>query len=204
MGVDRGFSKPAGEKQAGLCNNKTKLRSYHTAVGTLQHSKEHLAPTWTPTRDFCWIIHSGVSNSRLPSAPLCFPPPLCIIYESVSFLFNGATREGNTHGHAHAQTHKVKYDPGNPFSVFYWLFARKNVFCRREFWWQILSLKTFQARQTAQRWAFHARILQRGRSASNCEGGLFTYLPHSRHFDLFETVGFMMLGRHVTVAWRAS
>lgn len=58
------FFKTDWKKQARLCNNKTKFRSFHTAVDTLQNSKEHLAPTWTPTRDFCWIIHSEVSNTE--------------------------------------------------------------------------------------------------------------------------------------------
>lgn len=104
------FFAPAGEKQARLRSNKTKYQSFHTAVGTLQHSKEHLAPTWTPNGDFCWIIHSEVSNTETVAYlqhRFASPPPLCIIYESVSFLFNGATWEENTHSHthAHARTH---------------------------------------------------------------------------------------------------
>lgn len=43
----------------------------------------------------------------------------------------------------------------------------------------------FRAKQTEQQWAFHARILQSKRSTFNCEGVLFTYLPHSEVFDLF-------------------
>lgn len=129
------FFAPAGEKQARLRSNKTKYKSFHTAVGTLQHSKEHLAPTWTPNGDFCWIIHSEVSSTETVAYlqhRFASPPPPCIIYESVSFLFNGATWEENTHSHTHAharthtQTRKLKYDPGDPFSVFFWLFMRKT------------------------------------------------------------------------------
>lgn len=134
MGVDRCFSKPAGEKQARLCSNKTKFRSFHIAVGTLQNSKEHLAPAWTPTRESWWIIHSEVSrNRRLPSTPVCSPSPHPYALYMNQWNFCSMVRhKENTHGHAHAQTHKVKYDPRDPFTVFCCCFcAEKHILSQR-------------------------------------------------------------------------
>lgn len=203
------FFAPAGEKQARLRSNKTKYQSFHAAVGTLQHSKEHLAPTWTPNGDFCWIIHSEVSSTETVAYlqhRFASPPHLYALYMNQWAFCSMVWHERKIHIHihmhmrAHTQTHKLKYDPGDPFSVFFWLFMRQTQRMQRILVADFVARNIFPAKQTEQQWAFHARILQRKRSAANCEGGLFTYLPHSRLFDLFETVRFMMLRRHVTVS----
>lgn len=198
MEVDGCFSKPAGEKQTGLFNNKTKFRSSHTAVGTLQHSEEHLAP-WTPTRDFCWIIHSEVSNTETVAylQHHFASPHLVALYMNQWAFCSMVQHQRKIHMDMHMHTHKHTQSNMIPeipsvFSIGF-LRERKKTFGGR------LCLSKY-SRQMEQRWAFHARILQRRRSTSNCERGFFIHLPHSRQFDVLATVGFMVPGRDVTAA----
>lgn len=102
-----------------------------------------------------------------------------------------------------ARTHKhtmSKMIPAIPL-VFSFGFARKK---------QISLRKTLAAdfvaqhlprpnRQSSSELFMQQDCREKG-SASACEGGLFTYLPRSRLFDLFETARFMTLGQHVTVS----
>lgn len=140
----------------------------------------------------------SVTQKQLLTFSTALPPPTSMHYIWISELSHTWTC---TCTHTNTQSQIWSWRSRQCFPL---AFLRGKTFCRRDFWWQILLLKIFQAKQTEQQWAYHARILQRTRSATNCEGGLFAYLCGSRHFDLFETVSFMMLGRHVTVARRAS
>lgn len=151
MEVNRCFFAPAGEKQARLRSNKTKHKSFHTAPGTLQHAKEHLAPTWTPNGDFCWIIHSEVSNTetvaylqhRFASPPTSMhyiwiselSVQWCDIRGKYTFTYTCTC----AHTHKHTKSNMIPAIPSVLSFGFSW---EKHGECR-ECWWQILLLATY-------------------------------------------------------------
>lgn len=114
MEVDGCFSHQQEKKLARLCSNKTKYKSFHTAVGTLQHSKEHLAPTWTPNRDFCWIIHHEATYTGTVAylRHRFAPPPTSMHYIWISELSVSVVRHERkytftytcTRAHTHTNT----------------------------------------------------------------------------------------------------